>query len=110
MNTEAKQEQSKSGKRRGGEKGKRLRLKESVSIVCLAKFSRSSVSFLSWRVLGIPWVFRVCVHVVSLCVPVVTVPFSKVNVDSEVVSVIRTVYLLSRRSPLSRKREGSAGF
>ena len=66
MNTEAKQEESKSEKGEVGEDRERLRLKESVSIVCLAKFSRSSVPFLGWRVLGIPWFFW-CVCLLCLC-------------------------------------------
>ena len=46
LNEEAEQEESKSGKREAeGEKGKGLRSKEGVLIVCPAKFSRTSVPY-----------------------------------------------------------------
>ena len=56
LNKEAKEEERTSGKRRWREIGKRLRLKESVRIMCLARL------------------WRRCVPVVPPSVPVVTVP------------------------------------
>ena len=68
-----KQKLEKRGRR---EKGKRLRSKEGVWIVCLAKFSRTSAIFLRWRVLGIRMGFSgVCVPAVPTSVPVETLLF-----------------------------------
>ena len=78
------------GKERWREKGDGLLLtvKEFVSIVYLPKCSRFSVPFQRWSALGIPCVFlgfSLCLLASPPAVPVVTVPFSGVYVDCEVV-------------------------
>ena len=68
MNTEAKEEESRSGKREV--EGEKEKVETSSKRVCLyrlsRKCSRSSVPCLSWRVLGIPWIF-VCACFASVC-------------------------------------------
>ena len=80
MNKEAREEEKKVGIERWREKGKGLGLaaKESVRIVCLAKFSRFSG-------VGNTLDFSVCVPVVSPFVPVETLFPSNVNVVCDAV-------------------------
>ena len=68
LNEEAKQEESKSGKREvWSERGEHLRSKEGVWIGCPAKFL-TSASFLRWRVWRFPLDFRcVCLLGLLLC-------------------------------------------
>ena len=71
MNKEAKEEERKSGEREveGGRETVEVNSEGTcLDMGCLAKNSRSSVPFVTWRVLGIPWIFLcVCLPRLLLC-------------------------------------------
>ena len=108
VNKAAKEEARKREKERWREKGKGLRPKESVWILCPARFSRFSDPTLRWRVLEILGFFVVCALVVTLL-------FSDVNVDVVCEAVFSDSNCAFVKPQafffcLSRKREGSCGF